>query len=112
MNPQFRLTQPAMRDIQEIIDYLAQKSGFPQSEKFIHKLNAQFARIVLFPQSGKPRNDLLLGSRMLLIDRYLIFYISIGEDMNLTPTMPLESSIDAENANILVPIKTLSIMQA
>lgn len=54
MNPQFRLTQPAMRDIQEITDYLAQKSGFLQSEKFIQKLNAQFARIVLFPRSGKP----------------------------------------------------------
>ena len=54
MNPQFRLTQLAMRDIQEITDYLAQKSGFLQSEKFIQKLNAQLARIVLFPRSGKP----------------------------------------------------------
>ena len=43
-----------MRDVQEITDYLAQKSGFSQSEKFIQKLNSQFARIVLFPQSGKP----------------------------------------------------------
>ncbi len=83
MNPQFRLTHPAMRDIQEVTDYLAQQSGFSQSEKFIQKLNAQFARIVLFPRSGKPRNDLLAGSRMLSIDRYLIFYISIGEDVEI-----------------------------
>ena len=54
MNPQFRLTQPAMRDIQEITDYLAQKSGFLQSEKFIQKLNAQFARIVFFPGLANP----------------------------------------------------------
>lgn len=83
MTPQFRLTQPAMRDIQEITDYLAQKSGFSQSETFIQKMNAQFARIVQFPRSGKPRNDLLPGSRMVSIDRYLIFYISIGEDIEI-----------------------------
>ena len=83
MNPQFRLTQPAMRDIQEITDYLAQKSGFLQSEKFIQKLNAQFARIVLFPRSGKPRNDLLTGSRKVSIDQYLIFYISIGDAIEI-----------------------------
>ncbi len=46
-------------------------------------MNAQFARIVQFPRSGKPRNDLLTGSRMVSIDRYLVFYIPIGEDIEI-----------------------------
>ena len=83
MNPQFRLTQPAMQDLKEISEYLAQNFGFSQAEKFVQKLNIQFLRIVQFPRMGKPRNDLLAGSRTLLVDRHLIFYIAIGADIEI-----------------------------
>ena len=73
MNPQFRPTQPAMQDIQETTKYLPQNFGFSQAERLVQKLNIQFSRIVQFPQIGKPRNDLLLGSRTLLVDQHLIF---------------------------------------
>ena len=49
MNPQFRLTQPAMQDIQETAEDLAQNFGFSQAERFVQKLNIQFSRIVQFP---------------------------------------------------------------
>ena len=39
MSPQFRLTQPAMQDIQETTEYLAKNFGFSQAERFVQKLN-------------------------------------------------------------------------
>jgi toxin ParE1/3/4 len=44
MNPQFRLTESALRDMQEITEYLAKNYGFSQSERFVQKLNAKFDR--------------------------------------------------------------------
>jgi toxin ParE1/3/4 len=52
MNPQFRLTESALRDMQEITEYLAKTYGFSQSERFVQKLNAKFAKIVTFPKYG------------------------------------------------------------
>lgn len=75
MTRQYRLTQPALHDIQDITEYLAEQAGFTQAEAFIQKLNIQFNRIIQFPNIGKPRNDLLPGCRMLALDRYLIFYL-------------------------------------
>ncbi len=75
MEPEYRLTQPAMQDTQDISEYLAEKAGFTQAETFIQKLNAQFTRIARFPKLGRLRDDLQPGCRMLFVDRYKIFYI-------------------------------------
>lgn len=83
MNPQFRLTESALREIQEIAAYLAKNYGFLQSERFIKKLNSKFSKIVQFPNIGKPRDEILPGSRMLSVDRYLILYVVIGEDIEI-----------------------------
>jgi toxin ParE1/3/4 len=83
MNPQFRLTESALRDMQEITEYLAKNYGFSQSERFVQKLNAKFAKIVTFPKMGKPRDEILPGSRMLSVDRYLILYVVIGDDVEI-----------------------------
>lgn len=34
MTQQFRLTEPAIKDIEEIADYIAKQSGLAQSELF------------------------------------------------------------------------------
>jgi toxin ParE1/3/4 len=83
MNPQFRLTDSAMREIEEITAYLAKNYGFSQSEQFIKKLNSKFSKIVQFPKIGKPRDEILPGSRMLSVDRYLILYAVIGDDVEI-----------------------------
>jgi toxin ParE1/3/4 len=83
MNPQFRLTDSAMREIEEITAYLAKNYGFSQSEQFIKKLNSKFSKIVQFPKIGKPRDEILPGSRMLSVDRYLILYTVIGDDVEI-----------------------------
>ena len=72
-----------MREIQEITAYLAKNYGFPQSERFVKNLNSKFSKIVQLPKIGKPRDEILPGSRMLSVDRYLILYAVIGEDVEI-----------------------------
>jgi hypothetical protein len=53
MTSQFRLTQPAIQDIEQIADYIADRSGLAQSEKFLEKLNAKFSQLTQFPNLGR-----------------------------------------------------------
>jgi toxin ParE1/3/4 len=83
MNPQFVLTESALRDMQEITAYIAKNYGFSHSERFIQKLNAKFAKIAMFPNIGKIRDEILPGSRMLSVDRYLILYAVMGDGVEI-----------------------------
>jgi ParE toxin of type II toxin-antitoxin system, parDE len=44
MTDRFRLTKPAIQDIEEIADYIAQQSGLEQSEQFLSKLESKFSK--------------------------------------------------------------------
>ncbi|MGC1394237.1 MAG: type II toxin-antitoxin system RelE/ParE family toxin [Coleofasciculaceae cyanobacterium] len=83
MTPQFRLTEPAIQDIEQIADYIARLSGLAQSELFLNKLDAKFAKIAQFPRLGRQRNEILPGIHSLSMDAYLIFYIPIGQDVEI-----------------------------
>lgn len=83
MTRQFRLTQPAIQDIEQIADYIAVESGLSKSEAFLSKLDAKFAKIAQFPSIGRQRDEILPGIRSLSIDNYLILYMSIGQDVEI-----------------------------
>ncbi|KAF3888279.1 MULTISPECIES: type II toxin-antitoxin system RelE/ParE family toxin [Nostocales] len=83
MTQQFRLTEPAIKDIEEIADYIAKQSGLAQSELFLSKLNAKFTKIAKFPNLGRQRDEILPGIRSLPVDNYLILYMSIGQDVEI-----------------------------
>lgn len=70
MTPQFRLTKPAIQDIEQIADYIARQSGLAQSEGFLSKLDVKFAQIAQFPRLGRQRDEILPGIRSLSIDNY------------------------------------------
>ncbi|OUL21970.1 plasmid stabilization protein [Nostoc sp. T09] len=83
MTPQFRLTEPAIKDIEEIADYIAKQTGLEQSERFLSKLDAKFAKIAQFPNLGRRRDEILPGLRSLTIDNYLILYMPIEQDIEI-----------------------------
>lgn len=70
----FRLTQPAIRDIEAIVDYAANQFGLDQSDRLLAKLEAKFIRIAQFPNLGRSRDEILPGLRSLSMDNYLILY--------------------------------------
>jgi len=81
--PQFRLTEPAVKDIEEIADYFAQQSGLDAAERFLSKLDAKFAKLTQFPNLGRNRDEILPSVRSLSLDQYLILYLPIGEDVEI-----------------------------
>jgi toxin ParE1/3/4 len=72
-----QFTIPASRDIERIMDSIADYRGFDASERFLSDLNAKCTKLVRFPGMGRRRNELSPGLRSFPIDRYLIFYCEI-----------------------------------
>ncbi|MEM9216261.1 MAG: type II toxin-antitoxin system RelE/ParE family toxin [Cyanobacteria bacterium P01_F01_bin.150] len=83
MTPKFRLTEPAIQDIEQIADYLAQQSGLDGADQFLSKLDKKFAKILQFPNLGRVRNEILPDLRSLSINNYLILYMPIGQDIEI-----------------------------
>lgn len=83
MTPQFRLTKPAVRDIEQIADYIARQSGLDRAENFLSTLDAKFAKIARFPNLGRQREEILPGLRSLPIENYLILYMPFGKDVEI-----------------------------
>jgi toxin ParE1/3/4 len=83
MTAQFRLTEPAIQDIEQIADYIARQSGLNQADGFLNKLDAKFVKIVQFPNLGRQRDEILPGLRSLPMDNYLILYMVIGQDVEI-----------------------------
>ena len=63
MNPQFRLTEPAIRDIEQIADYIAREVGLTKADRFLYEI---LPRLCSLP-----------------MDRYLILYIPIERDVDI-----------------------------
>ncbi|MBD2742303.1 type II toxin-antitoxin system RelE/ParE family toxin [Coleofasciculus sp. FACHB-1120] len=83
MTAQFRLTKPAIRDIEQIADYIARQSGLDQGDRFLNKLDAKFVKIAQFPNLGRQRDEILPGLRSLPMDNYLILYMALGQDVEI-----------------------------
>ncbi len=83
MTPQFRLTQPAIQDIEQIADYIARQSGLDRADRFLSNLDAKFAKIAQFPNLGRQRDEILPLLRSLPINNYLILYMPIGQDVEI-----------------------------
>lgn len=83
MTDRFRLTEPAIQDIEEIADYIAQQSGLEQSENFLSKLESKFSKLVTFPLIGRKRDEILTNIRTIPLDNYVILYLPIGGDIEI-----------------------------
>ncbi len=83
MTPQFRLTEPAIRDIEQIADYIACESSFDRADRFLTRLDAKFFKIAQFPNLGRQRNEILPGLRSFPMEQYLILYIPVNQDVDI-----------------------------
>ncbi|MEB3226540.1 MAG: type II toxin-antitoxin system RelE/ParE family toxin [Synechococcus sp.] len=75
MTPEFRLTKPAVKDIEQIADYLAQTTGINQAEVFLDELNQKLAKVAQFPKLGRQRDEIFPNVRSLTLRTYLILYL-------------------------------------
>jgi toxin ParE1/3/4 len=78
-----KITPTASRDIESIMDYLAENASFETAEHFLDQLNGKFKRLVKFPKIGSRRDELYPGLRSVPLKNYLIFYRSVPEGIEV-----------------------------
>ena len=49
MTPKFRLTEPAIQDIEQIVDYIARQSGLDIADRFLSKMTQNLPKLLSFP---------------------------------------------------------------
>ncbi|NEP11561.1 MAG: type II toxin-antitoxin system RelE/ParE family toxin [Symploca sp. SIO2C1] len=68
------ITPTASRDIESIMDYIAEKVSVEKAEQILEKINLKLQLLVKFPQIGRRRDELYPGLRSVPLENYLIFY--------------------------------------
>ncbi len=78
-----RFTVPASRDLEAILDYIAEQNSIDRSEAFLKQVNAKCQRLTQFPAMGRQRDELATGVRSLPLGKYLLIYreIEAGVEM-------------------------------
>lgn len=78
-----RFTAPASRDIESIMDYVAENSSFDAAERLLDKIEDKCKRLIGFPNMGQKRDELSLNVRSFPVDSYLIFYRMIADGVEI-----------------------------
>ena len=78
-----RFTVPASRDIEVIIDYIADNRGLDTAESYLKKINQKCSTIASFPNMRKRRDELFPMVKSFPVDNYLIFYRPITEGIKI-----------------------------
>ncbi|MEO0684337.1 MAG: type II toxin-antitoxin system RelE/ParE family toxin [Cyanobacteria bacterium J06649_11] len=90
-----RFTIPASRDIESIIDYVADNSNFDVAERLLKKINEKCNNLASFPNMGRKRDELLPSLRSFPIDDYLIFYRPIEDGIEILRVVSGYRDLDA-----------------
>lgn len=83
MKRNFRLTKPAIQDVEKIMDAIARQSGVGQANEFLMMLDQKMMKVAQFPKLRRQRNEILPGLRIVPIDPYLIFYVAFKEEIDI-----------------------------
>ncbi|QKQ75324.1 type II toxin-antitoxin system RelE/ParE family toxin [Nostoc sp. TCL240-02] len=78
-----RFTILASRDIETIIDYIADNSSFDAADRLLAKINNKCERLANFSGMGRRRDELAPNMRSFPVDDYLIFYRPIDEGVEI-----------------------------
>lgn len=74
LRPDLRLSQEALNDLDDILQYTLATWGVRQAELYRDKLKAGLGHIHENPQIGYPRDDITLGCRVFQIEKHQIIY--------------------------------------
>jgi toxin ParE1/3/4 len=74
-----RFTVPASRDIEGIIDYIADVQSLDAADHLLEIINKKCRNLAIFPSLGRSREELAPDLRSFPVEEYLIFY-RLAED--------------------------------
>jgi len=69
-----RLTQKARSDLIAISDHLTEQ-GSANADTVLRRIAGRYQQLSVFPNRGAARPDLLAGVRLLVVERWLVFYL-------------------------------------
>ncbi|MBE9080165.1 type II toxin-antitoxin system RelE/ParE family toxin [Romeria aff. gracilis LEGE 07310] len=78
-----RFTPTASRDLENIIDYIAERADLDAAERILRKINEKCLRLASFPGMGRLREELAPNLRSFPIEQYLIFYRSVEDGVEI-----------------------------
>jgi toxin ParE1/3/4 len=77
-------TVPASRDIENIIDYIADVSSLDAADELLNLINQKCRMLANFPKMGKLREELAKNLRSFPVEDYLIFYCQVENGIEIT----------------------------
>jgi toxin ParE1/3/4 len=89
------LSAPARADLREIAAYTRERWGERQARAYLAEFKARFTALAALPELGRPRNDLAVGLRSILVGRHLVFYRRSAA--RITVSRVLHSSTDIQS---------------
>ncbi|MEA5617295.1 type II toxin-antitoxin system RelE/ParE family toxin [Cronbergia sp. UHCC 0137] len=88
-------TVPASRDIESIINFVADHNSLDAADKLLNKINHKCKNLAQFPSMGRKRDQLLPSLRSFPVDDYLIFYRCISEGIEILRVVSGYRDLDA-----------------
>jgi toxin ParE1/3/4 len=75
-----RLSGPAVADLKEIADWIADRAGEDVGEAYVRRMEAYCRRLTHFPNRGSPRDDLEAGLRSIPFQGRATIYYRVEAD--------------------------------
>lgn len=70
----YRLSKEAQDDLKEIKSYTCLTWGNKQTKKYLSEIKNSLEKLVISPELGKLRDEIIEGVRSLSVGRHMIFY--------------------------------------
>lgn len=78
-----RFTTLASRDLESIVDYIADQGDFDTAERVLAMVNEKCRRLASFPALGRRRDELSPSVRSFPAGSYLIFYRIVDDSVEI-----------------------------
>lgn len=78
-----RFTPSASRDLEQILDYIAEQASIDMAEVILAKINKKCQQLATFPSAGRKRDELSPNLRSAPVDAYLIFYRVLETEISI-----------------------------
>jgi len=94
----YRIAPAASRDLDEIADYFLGRN-IDAGERLFKQFNKKCQNLARFPRIGRSYSHIKPGLRGVLLDRYIIFYRLVGENIEILRVVSGRRDLEALFAN-------------
>jgi toxin ParE1/3/4 len=88
------ITWKASRDLDDISEYFVGRN-VDAGERLLRSFNEKCLKLLLFPKMGRSYGDLRPGLRGIPLDRYIIFYEVVDDDIIILRVVNGYQNLDA-----------------